>query len=134
MNFTEIHLDLPPIFREIEQKLQKHERKFFIGGGSLSNLYMGKEIRDIDVFHEVTLEKHEVEQLFGGYESVETFTISHIDYDQEELYENEEDVPRVTREIPFLYRIKYKGYQIELIRSRMIVFMNLIYVSDNSIM
>jgi len=117
MNFTEINLQLPPIFQEVEQKIKACGGKFFIGGGSLSNLYMGKDIRDIDIFHEKTIKIEEVKEMFGGYESVETFTVSHIDYEQEAFYENEEDVPKITKEIPFLYRIHYKGYKIELIRS-----------------
>jgi len=110
MNFVEIDLKLPDEFYELEEKMKElsGEQHFFIGGGSISNIYMGLPVRDVDIFYTKYLVKEEVEKVFGGYESLEAHTRADFDYGGGES---------TTWEEPYLYRIKYKGYEVELIHS-----------------
>jgi len=109
MELVELTLEVPYVFNEVEQMMKKvdlgHHGDFIIAGGSLSNLYMGKPIKDIDIFvcnsnHDQPFNEKLLRQVFGQEAEIET-----------------ELVPgyREWFEIPCLYRISYKGYTLEFI-------------------
>ena len=113
MEFMKIDLPLPPIFAELEEKmdalqaLQEEETnlqcKWSIAGGCLSNLYMNKPFRDIDIFADFKMKEEEIMEVFG--EGVE------IEYKQE--FGSYGD----SWNVPYLYRLAYKGYTVEIIAS-----------------
>lgn len=109
MELVEVTLALPDVFKEVEDVMKKVDLgprgDFMIAGGSLSNLYMGKPIKDIDIFvcntnYDQPFNEELLRQLFGQEAEIET-----------------EMVPgyRDWFEIPCLYRISYKGFTLEFI-------------------
>jgi hypothetical protein len=100
-------MEVPKIFEDVEEKMilltKNRSADFTIGGGSLSNLYMGRDLNDIDIFMNYNPEVKEIKRIFG--EDIDIEAQKHLDDYGDEF------------SIPYLYRIKYKGYKIELIIS-----------------
>jgi len=113
MELIEIDLKLPDVFYDVEQKLKQinlnTKFEFVIAGGSLCNLYLGKSVKDLDIFfnaNDYTLEsetniKNALSELFS-FQGVEV---------------EMERVPgyREWLSIPALYRVKYRDYLLEFI-------------------
>lgn len=115
MELVQLEMELPPIFHEIEEILQKAthktESKWMIAGGSLCNLYIGEDIKDIDIFFEAN----------PAFLDTTQRTIEKV---LESFFVNEKDIVIETEEIstyrdwmdiPVLYRIVYKGMTLEFI-------------------
>jgi hypothetical protein len=102
MELVELKLDLPDIFYDIGSKMSniKNKNAFWcIAGGALSNLYMNVPIRDIDVFITYDIKEDELSKLFGTDFKVLEKRAGYRGWDS----------------IPYLYKTRYKDYEIEFI-------------------
>lgn len=105
MKLVEIELTLPDVVKEINEKMKElaKDRYYCIGGGAISNTYMGIPIRDVDVFFDFLADVEEIEKVFG----VKTIDVL---YQENRTYEDD-------LRIPFLVKLEYKGMKVELIKT-----------------
>lgn len=116
MKIQEIDLKLPEIIWEVNEKLKRiyGERFFAISGGCLSDTYMGYDFKDIDVFCDNESQVNYVEgsRIIG---EIDVEKIKEEFGDEVEVFRSNFNytISSVLR----LIKIKYKGYDIELINA-----------------
>lgn len=106
MKFKEIELKLPEIIYDVEEKVRKSLGKgpiFTISGGCISDHYMGKKFRDIDVFTNMNFEEDDIEKMKKEFGKGSEFEVNYDTADYNKLEE------------AYLIKIKYKGHEIEII-------------------
>lgn len=101
MELITLDLEIPEVIKEVDLRMKRLSKKTsVICGGCLSDLYMGKMFKDIDVFLEDGIKEEEIEKVFGTKMTC--------------VREKAEDYSGIESDLK-IYQFEFQGHAVEII-------------------